>query len=198
MGLMKHVEFEGTWKEIWTQKGAVAGTKEDALEMGGWNHTKTSAEDIAKKIVEFLKIESDDKVLEIGCGTGGLAQYITCDYVGIDYSKTSVQKCMEFFSKTALYAEANDLPFKDKYFDKCFAYGCFMYFQDQNYVRQVVEEMRRVTKSIIFIGELPKKSHEPKHLLFKEADFERMGLKTIRGWAEPYCDIRFSAYESLD
>ncbi len=32
---MEHKEFQGTWQEIWTQKGAVAGSKEDALEMGG-------------------------------------------------------------------------------------------------------------------------------------------------------------------
>lgn len=191
---MEHKEFQGTWQEIWTQKGAVAGSKEDALEMGGWNKTITSAEEIAGKIVDFLDIKPDDKVLEIGCGTGGLAQYIDCEYVGIDYSKTSVAKCMEFFQKTAFYAEANNLPFKDKYFDKCFAYGCFMYFPSMEYAEQVVSEMRRVTKGGIFIGEMPRESKEKKHLLFKESDMEKLGLKTIKGWAAPYQDVRFSAY----
>lgn len=190
--------FDGTWKEIWTQKGAVAGTKEDALEMGGWTNTVTSAEEIANKIVDFLDIKPNDKVLEIGCGTGGLAQYIDCDYIGIDYSVTSIRRCMEFFQKPAIYAEANDLPFKDKYFDKCFAYGCFFYFPSMEYVREAVAEMKRVTSGMILIGELPKSSHEPKHLLFEEADMKGLGLDIMKGWAEPYTEIRFSAYGKAD
>ena len=195
---MEHREYSGTWKEIWTQKGAEAGTKEDALEMGGWNRTLTSASDIANRIVDFMQIKPNDRVLEIGCGTGGLAQYLECNYCGIDYSVTSVKKCMEFFQKTAIYAEANELPFRDKYFDKCFAYGCFMYFPSKDYVKQVVNEMRRVTRKMIFIGEMPMESHEPKHLLFERAEMEHLGLKTIAGWAEPYTRVRFSAYELLN
>ena len=191
---MKHVEFSGNWQEIWTQKGNIVATKEDALEAGGWNHTETSAREIVHKLIKFMDIKSTDKVLEIGCGAGGMAQYLDCEYVGIDYSATSVRKCMEFFQKPALFAEANNLPFKDKYFNKCFAYGCFMYFPDKEYVEQVVSEMKRVTKEMIFIGELPRESHEPKHLLFREEDLEKLGLQTMKGWAEPYTEIRFSAY----
>ena len=101
---------------------------------------------------------------------------------------------MRFFNKTAIYAEANDIPFKDKYFDKCFAYGCFMYFPSMKYVEEVINEMRRVTKGMIFIGELPRESHEPKHLLFTEKDIEQFNLQIVPGWAEPYTEVRFSAY----
>lgn len=191
---MQNLRFDGTWKEIWTQKGAVAGTKEDALEIGGWTNTVSSAREIAKRLVDFLEIKQSDKVLEIGCGAGGLAQYMDCDYIGIDYSKTSVKRCMEFFQKTAIYAEAADLPFRDKYFDKCFAYGCFFYFPNMDYVKRTVDEMKRVTKGMIFIGELPIKSHESKHLLFKKEAMQELGLTIIDGWAEPFTSIRFSAY----
>ena len=191
---MEHKEFVGTWKEIWTQKGAMAGTKEDALEMGGWNKTETSAQEIVMRLVDFMKIKKTDKVLEIGCGAGGMAQYLDCNYIGLDYSKTSVQKCMEFFHKTAICANANDIPFKSNYFDKSFAYGCFMYFPSEQYVREVIAELKRVTKKMIFIGELPVESHEPKHLLFKKELFESEGFTVIDGWAKPYTKIRFSAY----
>lgn len=194
---MEHVEFSGSWKEIWTQKGAMRGGKEDALEYGGWDKTKSSAEKIVSKLVKLMDIKPTDKVLEIGCGAGGMAQYLRCNYVGIDYSESSVKKCMEFFEVPAICAEADNLPFKDKYFDKAFAYGCFMYFPSWEYSLKAIHEMRRVTKEIIFIGELPKQSHEPKHLLFSESDFASLGMEILRGWAEPYCDIRFSAYEKL-
>lgn len=168
---MEHKEFSGTWKEIWTQKGAMVGSKDDALEIGGWNHTKTSAEDIVKRLTEFMKIQSSDRVLEIGCGAGGMAQYLECKYVGLDYSESSVVRCMEFFQKTAICADADDIPFKDGFFDKSFAYGCFMYFPSEEYVRRVINELKRVTKGMIFIGELPMESHERKHLLFNNSNF---------------------------
>lgn len=189
---MKHVEFDGTWKEIWTKKGEQEGTVEDALEYGGWNKTQTSAKEIAEKLKNVLEIRPNDKVLEIGCGAGGLAQFFDCDYYGIDYAKPSTIKCMEFFKVPAICAEADDLPFKDQYFDKCFAYGCFMYFPDKEYVKRVISEMKRVTKEIVFIGELPIESHEKKHLLFEENDLKQYGFSIIRGWAAPYQDIRFS------
>lgn len=195
---MEHKEFSGTWKEIWIQKGAMVGSKDDALEVGGWTHTQTSAEEIVNRLADFMSIKPEEKVLEIGCGAGGMAQYLDCNYVGLDYSPSSVAKCMEFFQKTAFCAEANDIPFKDRYFDKCFAYGCFMYFPSKEYVEQVIKEMRRVTKGMIFIGELPMESHESKHLLFDTALFENEGFNIIPGWAEPYTKIRFSAYLDND
>lgn len=191
---MEHIEFSGSWKEIWTQKGALVGTREDALEMGGWNHTETSAKEIVDRLISFMDINPSDKILEIGCGAGGMAQYLDCDYVGLDYSPSSVKRCMEFFQKTAICADANDIPFKDKYFDKCFAYGCFMYFPNWEYVERVISEMKRVTKGMVFIGELPMESHESKHLLFKKEKMEELGLNTISGWAEPYTRIRFSSW----
>ena len=54
--------------------------------------------------------------------------------------------------------------------------------------------MKRVTKGGIFIGELPKESHDSKHQLYKEKQFHEAGFKTEKGWSEPYCDIRFNAY----
>lgn len=190
---MEHIEFSGTWHEIWTQKGAMAGTKSDALEIGGWTNTITSAELIAKKIVEIMKIKPSDKVLEIGCGAGGLAQYIDCNYIGIDYSDTSAKKCMEFFCKPAITCEANSLPFKDNYFDKCFAYGCFFYFPSLEYADEVIREMLRVTKEVVFIGEMPTESHNASHLLFSRDFLTERGFEVIDGWAEPYTKIRFSA-----
>lgn len=71
--------------------------------------------------------------------------------------------------------------------------GGFLYFPSQEYVDQVISEMKRVTKNGIFIGELPTVSHDSKHMLYNEDQFHAYGFKTMRGWSEPYCDIRFNA-----
>jgi len=70
---LKYKEFSGTWQEIWNQKGMVEGTKEDVLEYGGWNKTITPASEIASKIIALLNIKETDKILEVGCGAGGVS-----------------------------------------------------------------------------------------------------------------------------
>ena len=139
------MEYSGTWKEIWTQKGAMEGTKEDIRVFDGWEKSTADMKETADRIMEILDIKPTDRVLEVGCGAGGLAQYMDCEYIGIDFSKTLVNRCMEFYQKSAVYSEANDIPFKDKYFDKCFSWGVFLYFPSREYVDQVISEMKRVT-----------------------------------------------------
>ena len=187
------MEFQGTWKEIWTQKGLVEGTKADIRNYDGWEKSSTSMEDIANKIKECLKIEPSDRVLEIGCGAGGLAQFFDCDYVGVDFSKPLVEKCNQFFSKKAIYAEANNLPFDDKSFDKCFSWGVFLYFPSMVYMNDVVTNIKRVTRGAIFIGDIPVKSHDDKHMIYTKEDFETLGFETIDGWSHPYEQERFNA-----
>lgn len=188
------MEYQGTWKEIWTQKGAMEGTRDDIRVYDGWEKSTADMWETAQRIINLLEIKPTDKVLEVGCGAGGLAQYMDCEYIGIDFSSTLVKRCMEFYQKTAVYSEANEIPFKDKYFDKCFSWGVFLYFPEWNYTKEVIREMKRVTKLGIFIGELPKTSHDPKHQLYQEKQFVDVGFLTERGWSEPYCDIRFNAY----
>lgn len=55
----------------------------------------------ATRIARLLDIKPRDKVLEVGCGAGGLAQYMECEYIGIDYSETLIRRCMEFYQKSA-------------------------------------------------------------------------------------------------
>lgn len=188
------MEYNGTWKEIWTQKGLEKGTKEDIRIFDGWEKSTTDLEYIAYKIKNILQIKPDDKVLEIGCGAGGLAQYMDCSYIGIDFSEPLTKKCMEFFSKPAIYAEANDIPFKDNYFDKCFSYGCFLYFPSEEYALKVIQEIKRVTKGAFFLGELPIESHNPNHMVYRKDVFENMGLETMDGWSNPYEKVRFNVY----
>lgn len=187
------MEYHGTWKEIWTQKGAMEGTKNDIRIYDGWEKSTADMHEIARKITKKINLKPTDRVLEVGCGAGGLAQYMDCEYIGIDFSYTLVKRCMEFYQKTAVYSEANDLPFKNQYFDKCFAWGVFLYFPTWNYTQEVINEMKRVTKEAIFIGELPKESHDSKHQLYREEQFINEGFYIEKGWSEPYCDIRFNA-----
>lgn len=189
------MEYSGTWKEIWTQKGLEKGGKEKVLVFDGWEKSETPIDIIANKIIKSIDLKPEDKVLEVGCGAGGMAQFMNCDYIGIDFSLPLTQKCMEFFRKPAIYSEANDIPFKNGYFDKCFCWGVFLYFPNYEYMKLVVKEMKRVIKKGggIFIGDIPLRSHSDKHLIYSEDMFREMGFATFKGWAAPYENDRFNA-----
>jgi len=99
---------------------------------------------------------------------------LKCNYIGVDYSNSLVKKHIKLLGNSVLVGEANDLPFKDKLFDKVFAYSVFHYFPNKKYAKQALKEMRRISKGPIFIVDLPETSHRKSHLLFKRDYFARM------------------------
>ena len=158
------------WKQIWERKGNLE--TDDLKELDGFEATTINPEEVVHQIAEILKIKKSDKVLEVGCGAGMIAQYLDCNYVGIDYSKSLVKKHIELLKHFVLVAKADDIPFKDKYFDKVFVYSVFHYFPDKKCVKKVIKELKRVCKEKIFIGDLPKKSQRKEHLLFRKSEFQ--------------------------
>uniref|UniRef100_UPI000AEDEB18 class I SAM-dependent methyltransferase n=1 Tax=Clostridium sp. NkU-1 TaxID=1095009 RepID=UPI000AEDEB18 len=135
-----------TWQQIWTRKGRADGSVTDLLAYDGYEATKVDMEEVARQIIKRLDIHKNDRVLEVGCGAGALAQYLDCDYVGIDYSPTLVQKHIELLQNSVLTGEAADLPFKDKSFDKVICYGVYLYFDNKEYAERATKELLRVAK----------------------------------------------------
>lgn len=161
---------EMDWKEIWERKGKLETN--DLKKLDGFEATTINPEEVASQIIKILDIKKSDKVLEIGCGAGMIAQYLDCDYIGTDYSESLVKKHIELLKRSVLVAEANDIPFKNKYFNKAFSYSVFHYFPDKEYVKEVIKELKRVCKGKIFIGDLPERSHRKEHLLFRKSEFQ--------------------------
>jgi ubiquinone/menaquinone biosynthesis C-methylase UbiE len=187
----KLVQPEETWREIWTRKGKVFGSREDLLAYNGYEATQIDMQEVAAQIVKALDIKPTDKVLEVGCGAGALAQYLNCDYVGIDYSPTLVQKHIEILGNSVIVGEANDIIFKDKSFDKVICYGVFLYFDSDEYAQQAISELKRVAKKAVMIGELPIRSHRSEHKLYKKEDFSDWTITD--GFYDPYRNDRFNA-----
>lgn len=180
-----------TWKQIWTRKGSADSSVTDLLAYDGYEATKVDMEEVASQITKRLNIQKHDKVLEVGCGAGALAQYLDCDYVGIDYSPTLVQKHIEFLHHSVLTGEAADLPFKDKSFDKVICYGVYLYFDNKEYAGKATKELLRVAKKGVLIGEIPLRSHREEHLLFSKEEFS--GWDISDGFYDPYRNDRFNA-----
>ncbi|SFC88863.1 class I SAM-dependent methyltransferase [Clostridium uliginosum] len=170
------------WKEVWERKGRDTTKSLEVLD--GYEDTTANVAEIAKNIIKELDIKETDRVLEVACGAGGLAQYIKCkEYVGVDYSSSLVKKHIELLNNSVLTGEANDLIFKDKTFDKVFCFGAFHYFPNQEYAKKAINEMKRVAKKAILIGDLPITSHREEHLLYNMNDFK--DWKIIEGYYNP-------------
>jgi ubiquinone/menaquinone biosynthesis C-methylase UbiE len=178
-----------TWKQIWVRKGKAEGN--DLLAFDGYEATKVDMEEVARQITKRLDIQKSDKVLEVGCGAGALAQYLDCDYTGMDYSHTLVKKHIEILHNSVLTGEAADLPFKDHSFDKVICYGVYLYFDNKEYAKKATNELLRVAKKSVLIGELPIRSHRKEHLLFTKDEFE--GWEISDGFYDPYRNDRFNA-----
>ena len=178
-----------TWKQIWVRKGKAEGN--DLLSFDGYEATQVDMEEVARQITKRLDIKKGDKVLEVGCGAGAIAQYLDCDYTGIDYSHTLVKKHIEILHNSVLTGEAADLPFKDHSFDKVICYGVYLYFDDKEYAKKATNELLRVARKSVVIGELPIRSHRKEHLLFTKDEFK--GWEISDGFYDPYRNDRFNA-----
>jgi len=159
------------WRDVWDRKGK--SITDNLQYLDGFEQSPLNPKEISDWIIKQLNIQPEDRVLEVGSGAGMLSQYIAkkCNYIGMDYTKSLVDKHIKILGNSVFVAEANDIPFKDKYFDKSFSYSVFHYFPDKQYTKDAIQEMIRVTKDSIFIGDIPRESSVKNHLVYIFDDF---------------------------
>lgn len=177
------------WKKIWHNKGLINSKNKKLL--NGYEKTTVVPKQVAKEISRALGISENTKVLEVGCGAGMLAEYMKCDYSGVDYSQTLVNKHKQLLNNKVFVAEANKLPFENNSFESVFCFSVFQYFPNIDYANQVIHEMLRVSKNNVFIGDIPLISHSSEHMLYKINHFKELGFEISNGYYNP---DRFNAW----
>jgi len=107
-------------------------------------------EEMRADALELLDLDPDDRVLDVGCGTGfgteGLLQY-TDDVHGLDQSIHQMEKAFEKFGRTDRVnfyrGDAERLPFADDSFDAVWSSGSIEYWPNPV---DALEEFRRVVE----------------------------------------------------
>jgi ubiquinone/menaquinone biosynthesis C-methylase UbiE len=174
------------WVEVWQRKSG--GDTDDPYWLSGFENTTFDPASGSAKLAEILRITPDDAVLEVGCAAGVVARHLKCKYVGCDREPGMVRRMIELGHFSAVVSEADRLIFGDKTFDKVFAFGVFHYFPDYAYTQKAISEMIRVARNAVFVGDLPRKSHDESHLLYEESMFK--GWQISEGLYTPH---RFNA-----
>ena len=95
-------------------------------------------------------VESDDKILDIGCGNGRLLKRLrgkSVRYVGIDFSKALINEARNKFPGYHFQiANAINLPFPNNSFDKVYAIAFLHHIPSKKARKQVIKESKRVLK----------------------------------------------------
>jgi ubiquinone/menaquinone biosynthesis C-methylase UbiE len=112
-----------------------------------------SRSDIDKSLNE-VRIKKENKILDIGCGDGGIDLYLAGNYgvsvVGVDFSSVGIEKAKEKarsanLSSKCIFHEgsAEDIVYKDNYFDLVLSYDFFIHIYNKP---AVLKEIFRVLK----------------------------------------------------
>ncbi|WP_435067523.1 methyltransferase domain-containing protein [Haloplanus sp. C73] len=107
-------------------------------------------EEMRAEALELFALDSDDRVLDVGCGTGfgteGLLQY-SDDVHALDQSIHQMEKAFEKFGRTGpvefYRGDAERLPFADDSFDALWSSGSIEYWPNPV---DALAEFRRVVK----------------------------------------------------
>ena len=126
---------------------------------GQWGSEKLVPE-ICKEIIKKINFRKENKILEIGCGSGILGNNLTdhCKlYVGTDISKEMLKKFFDISkTKPSLFQSISEvLPFSNNFFDVVIMNSVTMHFHQYNQLKNTLNEIQRVAKkdAIIFIGD---------------------------------------------
>lgn len=113
-----------------------------------------------KVIKNFLKVSQQDKLLDVGCGTGLTTSCWKCKCYGIDPSKKLLEKAKTKYKDIIFrQASAEKIPFKDDFFDVVISVTAIQNFEN---IEKGLKEIKRIGKNKFVLTFLKKSSKKDK------------------------------------
>jgi len=188
-------------KEIQNLYDKRISTSKDSVKAAGQWGSKDFVPLICNEITKKISISNNDNVIELGCGSGVLGNWINerCkSYIGIDLSKKmldafktdyNIKKIPEF-----IQGLTNFIPFCDNTFDVVVLNGVTMYLHDEKILKNTLDEMKRIVKpkGTIFIGE----NIIPSGYAWEFSWFQKLS-PTIQNLAKFYVNFRMRIAQKI-
>jgi ubiquinone/menaquinone biosynthesis C-methylase UbiE len=165
----------------------------DSIKAAGQWHQIDSINEICLEISKKIGLNSKSRVLEIGCGSGVLGNWIKskCStYYGFDISHEMLKSFLnESNTETVnlLRASADKIPFQKDSFDIIILNGVAMYFINDDFLSRVLKEIQEIISKngLIFIGE----TSTPSRYYWEFAWFQNLS-KFKQNFVKPYIKFR--------
>lgn len=112
--------------------------------------------DYHQDIIGTVAGRVDEKLLEVGCGTGYFSKFFDCSYTGVDLDEFYLQSARQKFGsrrKNFLAMDACRLDFSDKSFDKVVFINTIHHLSDDQVLKSL-SEAKRVAKKSVFIFDM--------------------------------------------
>lgn len=104
--------------------------------------------DITDQTLALMNLQSNDRVLDLGCGTGWASRRlarVAAEVVGLDVADEMLRRAEQSSSSYKniryLWGSAESIPAADHYFSKVLSVESFYYYADQG---KALDELRRV------------------------------------------------------
>ncbi|RKX71783.1 ubiquinone biosynthesis protein UbiE [candidate division WOR-3 bacterium] len=112
----------------------------------GWDEEREEDEiGKIKELIEALKIDKAESILDVGTGTGILLQFLTENpIIGIDLSYLMLKRAKQKFPhRLLIQADAASLPFSDRSFDRAILFAVFPHLRNK---LRALKELYRVLR----------------------------------------------------
>jgi ubiquinone/menaquinone biosynthesis C-methylase UbiE len=106
-----------------------------------------------KLIKKYLKPNPEDKLLDVGCGTGLTTEPWKCKRYGIDPAKKLLARAKQRDRIEYKLAPAENIPYPDNFFDIVISITAIQNFQD---IEKGLKEIKRVGKDKFILSFLKK------------------------------------------
>lgn len=121
--------------------------------------------DSVNDLIAYLEIREGDKVLDLGCGAGGIAEYLSdttgAQVTGLDYAATAIETAANRTSDKRdrlafLQGDMNALDFADNSFDKIISLDTIYWVADFDAaLESIVRLLRSTGRLAVFVSVTP-------------------------------------------
>ena len=151
---------------------------------------------LAKAMIENYNLNNKSKILEIGCAKGYLIKEFNnllpnSTIYGVDISEYAVSNAHKKIKNKLVIANANNLPFKNKFFDLTISINSLHNILNLKELKKSFNEIKRVSKKNMFISVGTYENHREKKILDEWAVLATTYMSK-KNWLKFFKKVRYN------